>query len=393
MDKILDIHNYKRQFERQVELIKDNSKISKTNKKIAIDFKDYLLSEGISVAKIGRYLLDVRKFALMLNKSFDKADEKDLRKVVAGIEQSELAPESKKCFKVMIRKLYRFIRGINERGKYPKEVEWISIAIPKNHKKLPEELLTEEEIKRLIQNCENLRDKALFSCIAESGARISEIALMQIKHVSFEEYGARLTIKGKTGTRKVLVISSMPYLQQWINDHPYNENPDSYLWYSQKNQLLSYSRISFILKKASKKAGINKRVYLHLLRHSRATLMASIMSESAMKQYFGWGQDSKMAAIYVHMSGKDTDEAILRANGIEVSTKKRESSLKPIICLKCKTKNEVTNRFCKICGMILNEEEAQKILKVDIERQQADEIMNKLIKDPEIFELMKRKLT
>ena len=391
--RTMDIHNYGRQLERQIELLKEDSKISKENKKTSIEFKDYLLSEGIGVAKIGRYILDLRKFAKILSKDIKKANEKDLRKVVAQIEQSELAPESKKCFKVMIRKLYRFIRGINERGKYPKEVEWISIAIPRNHNKLPEELLTEEEIKRIIKNCGCLRDKALISSVSESGARVSEIAMMKIKHVSFEEYGARITIQGKTGTRKILVIASGPYLQQWVNEHLRNESPDSYLWYNPQGELLSYARISAILKRAAKKANVNKRVYLHLLRHSRATLMASVMPESAMKQYFGWGQDSKMAAIYVHMSGKDTDEAILRANGIEIKKENKESILKPITCEKCKTKNESTNKFCKICGMILDENEAKKVLKSDTERQQADEIMNKLVKDPEIFELIKRKLS
>ena len=41
----------------------------------------------------------------MLNKPFDKATEEDMRKIIADLEQGELAPEGKKCFKVMIRKL------------------------------------------------------------------------------------------------------------------------------------------------------------------------------------------------------------------------------------------------------------------------------------------------
>lgn len=49
----MDIHNYRRQFERQIELIKESKTISKVNKETALNFKDYLLSEGIGVAKIG----------------------------------------------------------------------------------------------------------------------------------------------------------------------------------------------------------------------------------------------------------------------------------------------------------------------------------------------------
>jgi len=388
----MDIHNYKRQLERQIELVQESKEISCENKKVIVEFKDYLLSEGIGAAKITRYLSDCKKFALMVKKSFCKANELDLRKIIAEIEQTNLAAESKKSFKIFLRKLYRFIRGFKDKGKYPPEVDWISIAIPKNHGKLPEELLTEDEIKQIIHHCGCSRDRALITAIAETGARVSEIGTMNIKHVSFEEYGARLTIKGKTGTRKVLAISSAPYMQQWINEHPKNSDPNAPLWYNPRGEFLTYSGISAILKKAARRAGIKKRIYLHLLRHSRATHMASIMSESAMKQYFGWGQDSKMAAIYVHMSGKDTDEAILRANGIEVEKKVKKSELKPLVCIRCKTKNESTNKFCKLCGMILDKETQEEVIRNEMTTKNMSDVMDKLLHDPEILTLIRRKL-
>ena len=42
----MDLHNYKRQLERQIELVQSDIRISKENKKTALEFKDYLLSEG-----------------------------------------------------------------------------------------------------------------------------------------------------------------------------------------------------------------------------------------------------------------------------------------------------------------------------------------------------------
>jgi site-specific recombinase XerD/RNA polymerase subunit RPABC4/transcription elongation factor Spt4 len=388
----MDIHNYKRRFERTLERINLSEDISKVNKQTILKFKDYCLSEGIGLAKIERYLFDLMKFSRMLKKPFQEASKEDLRGIIAELEQTNLSPETKKTFKIMLRKIYRFIRGIDKKGVFPEEVDWISINIPSNHKKLPEELLTEDEIKRIIQNCEKLRDKALISSIAESGCRVSEIGTMQIKHISFEEYGARLTVNGKTGMRKILVIQSAPYLQEWVNQHPTNDDSESYLWANCRGPFLSYTGISSILKKASKKAGIKKRVYLHLLRHSRATALASIMTEGSMKQYLGWTQGSKMAGIYIHMSGKDTDNAILEANGIEIQKEKKKSALEPKKCIKCNTINEATNRHCKICGLPLFKEEAEKLIKADAERSQADDIMNTLIKDPEIMALIKKKL-
>jgi len=389
----MDIHNYKQRFERTLQRIKDSKEISEENKKNAIDFKDYLLSENIGLPKIERYLADLMKLSKMLNKPFFEATEIDIRKVVGELNQTALADETKKTFKIMLRRFYRFLRGVTKKGTYPSEVEWISIAIPNNHKKLPEELLTEGEILGIIQNCRTLRDKALIATLAESGCRVSEIGNLQIKHVSFEEYGARLTVQGKTGMRKILVINSSPYLQEWINQHPLNENPEAFLWHGQRAEAIGYTRIMDILKNASRRAGIKKRVYLHLLRHSRATLLANKMSDSALKHYLGWTQSSKMAGIYIHMSGKETDETILEINGIHVNKEKKESLMKPKKCSKCRTINEATNRFCKLCGLPLDQKEADRILKADVERSQADEIMNQLTKDPEILELIKRKLS
>lgn len=388
----MDIHNYKKSFERQIELLKEDESILQENRDEGIRFKDYLISEGIGVARIGRYLLDIRKFAKLLNKPFKDATKDDLRRVIGEINKGGLAEESKKCFKIMVRKLYRFLYDIDEKGVYPDQVKWISIAIPKNHKKLPEELLTEEEVKLIIYNCKNLRDKALVSTLYESGCRISEIATMKIRSISFEEYGARLTVDGKTGMRKILVIKSTPFLQQWINEHSINDDPESFLWYNQRSGYLTYAGIMRFIKKASKSAGIKKRVYAHLFRHSRATHLASQMSEASMKHYFGWGQDSKMCGIYIHMSGESMDKAILKANGMEIKEEKKENQLKEKICLRCKTKNGTTNRCCYHCGLILDEEYAKEKLKEDTDRQIADNLMNKLIDDPEIFALIKRKL-
>lgn len=359
--------------ERQVELTRGQSDISRQNKQKIIEFKDYLLSEGIGYAKITRYIIDLRKLAVMLDKPFQDAEETDLRRVVAGIEQSSLAPESKKCFKVLIRKLYRFIRGITDKGVYPDEVKWISINISRNQRKLPEEILSETEVASIIQNCTNLRDKALISCLYESGCRIGEIMMLKIKHISFEEYGARLIVNGKTGMRKILIINSTPYLQSWLNEHPQNNSSDSFVWVGTSLKLISYTRAAYVLKNAAKRAEIKKRVHPHGLRHARATHLAGKMPEAAMKSYFGWGQDSKMCSTYIHLSGQQTDDAILRANGIEIIKDNKKSLTEPKTCLKCKTVNEFTNRVCKNCGMVLSLEEARMVIQEEADKRTAVE--------------------
>ena len=44
--------------------------------------------------------------------------------------------------------------------------------------------------------------------------------------------------------------------------------------------------------------------------------MANYLTEAQMNVYFGWVQGSDMPSIYVHLSGRDVDYAILKANGV-----------------------------------------------------------------------------
>lgn len=46
-----------------------------------------------------------------------------------------------------------------------------------------------------------------------------------------------------------------------------------------------------------------------------------------MKQYFGWIQDSNMASVYVHLSGRDVDNVLLKLNGINTGEEKKETGV------------------------------------------------------------------
>jgi len=393
MEKQKDIHNYQKRLDRIIDRVGSSGELSEHNSKIALGFKNELLAQNISVSKTSRYLQDVIWLNRQLKgKNFDDVVREDVKELLARMNQSELAESTKKGIKIMLRKFYRYIRGIDEPRKYPHEVDFFTLTISKSNSMIPEELLNEKEMSQIIRAGKSDRDKALLAVLCESGCRVGEVGTLRIKHINFEEYGARITVKGKTGMRKIILINSTPFLQIWLNNHPKGDDPESPMWIGPNGEFLSYARIKNILRFSVKKAGIKKRVYPHLLRHSRATILAKTLSDANMKNYLGWAQGSKMAGVYIHMSGKDTDEAILRANGIEIKKEKIESPLKPRECLRCKSKNPCTNKFCSICGLPLDEETAMKIIETDSKRNRADIIMNRLMEDPEILEIMEKKI-
>jgi integrase/recombinase XerD len=234
----------------------------------------------------------------------------------------------------------------------------------KSNKKLPENILKHEDIEKLIDATQNLRDAAYIATLYESGARRGELREMMIKHVEFDENGVVITLpKGKTGARRVRLVFASRYLKNYLDHHPTRSNKESYIWISQRENdtIASNQAIWNSLRRAAKHAGITKKVNPHAFRHARATYLAKHLTEQELKKYLGWTEGSEMASIYVHLSGKDIDDSILRMNGIIVEETKEDNALKTIRCPRCKEIQDKKASFCFKCGMPLNEASKENI--------------------------------
>jgi integrase/recombinase XerD len=110
-----------------------------------------------------------------------------------------------------------------------------------------------------------------------------------------------------------------------------------------------------------------------------------------MKEYFGWVGDSRMPAIYVHLSGRNVDNALLKLNGIktEEEVNQEERPLRIRQCGRCREVNPPTNMFCSKCGSPLDVKAA---LEVEKEQERTDQIMNRLFEDPKFRELVEEVL-
>ncbi len=111
---------------------------------------------------------------------------------------------------------------------------------------------------------------------------------------------------------------------------------------------------------AAKKAGITKRVHAHAFRRARATHLAKVFPEAVMKQIFGWTNDSDMAALYYHLSGKDVDEALLKLHGIKTENTE-EVKAETRVCRRCTAVNSAFSQFCKNCSFPLDSMEVIKL--------------------------------
>ena len=369
--------------------------ISKSSKSDIIRFVEHLQAKGLSKLRIAKYIHQLKVLAERAGKPLRRLGREDVEKLVAWINSSNYSEETKHSYKVALKKFYQWLRGCDEEAhEYPEEVRWIKTTIKRGRRLLPEALLTPEELRRLVEAAENPRDRALILTHYESGCRISETLSLRILNVRFDQHGAVLIVNGKTGPRRVRVIVAAPALASWLNIHPLRGDLNAPLWVGMgtvgRYKPLDYDGVRALLRRLAKKAGLNKRVYTHLLRHTRATELANILTEAQMKELLGWVQSSDMPSIYVHLSGRDVDSALLRAHGISSSLEeKQKPQLTFTTCPRCKQKAGPESKFCPKCGMILD---AQTAIKLEEERAKADRIMDMLMKDEEVRRLLARKI-
>jgi len=379
------IYNLDRQLAYFSAKLKKTNSISQPNKRLINEFLQSCKAEGLSKHRITKYLYMLARLAEMLRKDFKQTNKHDMEKLVANIEGSDSWSEwTKHDYKVTIKKFYKWLNGSEE---YPSTVKWIKTTMKNNRKMLPENLLTMEQLQALANATTNLRDKALIMCLYESGCRIGEFLGIKIKHIEKNDYGLKIMLYGKTGSRRILLISSASLLSEWLEVHPEKDNPEAWVWcgigYTNKGKMLSYPATKKLIKDLCLKIGIKVRIYPHLFRHSRATELAKTLTEAQLCEFFGWTQGSNMPATYVHLSGRDTDEAILKANKVK-DIKPTETGKVLRTCPRCKGINTSEDKFCKFCGMFLDVETAMKIEK---KRAVADMIANLLLSIPDIRKL------
>ena len=383
------IHNYEAKMISTLNGLKYNRSISERNKEVILRFKDEAFANGLSKGRVIKYIYDFTKLSEWLGKDFEDATKEDIKELVVKIEQSHYVDFSKRELKHCVKKLFKWMRNTED---FPPEVRWIKPNIGKIARiKLPEDLLSEDDVIKLINAANNPRDKAFVAMLYETGCRIGEILFIRLRHIQFDQYGATVIVSGKSGSRRLRIISSVPYLTDWLNNHREKDNRDSYLWICKGSKVMSYGRVRGMLENLGRKACVKKKLNPHNFRHSRATYLANRLTEAQMKEYFGWVQGSDMAAIYVHLSGRDVDQAILKIHGITNNNDKEESKLKPKNCPRCEEVNQATNKFCRRCGMPLEREMMMNITETDLEQNEADRILDELIKDGEFREMFLRK--
>ncbi|MGZ8523387.1 MAG: tyrosine-type recombinase/integrase [Chitinophagaceae bacterium] len=300
----IDIHNFKHRLE-LVELAIRSGEIPGKDQRNIWEFRDQCFANGLSLARVSKYMQCIKRLYFLSSCAILEASPRDIVSLLALIERSPWQPWTKHDYKLSLRKYLAFScrKDLSDLIKLPKST---------THK-LPEELLTPDDICVLMGFATDAMTRALIITLYESGCRIGELLGIRRKHVQMDAIGAVLIVDGKTGMRRVRVIEAAPYLDEWISEGSFS--PDDPIF------PISYFTFRKRLRALQVNAGIGKRIYPHLFRHSRATFLASYLTEAQLCMHHGWTIGSHMPRIYVHLNSKDLDSTLMNVPGILPATR------------------------------------------------------------------------
>ena len=141
------------------------------------------------------------------------------------------------------------------------------IERPQKKERLPE-VLSKNEVQRIISCTNNLKHRCILSTIYSAGLRVSELINLKIKDLDSDRMMIRIeNSKGGKDRYTLLSKSLLNELREYYKEY----HPQAYLFEGAHGREYSSTSIRRILKRACSKAGIKKHVKTHTLRHSFAT--------------------------------------------------------------------------------------------------------------------------
>ena len=271
---------------------------------------NYLLVEkGLSKKTIESYSSDLTRYLNFLKKkrihAITDADTSAILKHLISLRNSGLGAKSRARHLVTLRGFYRFF--IEE--KVIKNDPTRIIDLPKSGLKLPD-VLSFEEVERLLNTPDvnkpiGARDAAMIELLYAAGLRVSELVNLKVQDVNLEACFVRVFGKGS----KERVIPIGRYAKEKIEYYIKSFRPrllkniaSPHLFVARAGKPMTRQGFWKLLRKYGQKAGINRKIKPHSLRHSFASHLLEGGADLRSVQIMLGHVDISTTQIYTHVT-------------------------------------------------------------------------------------------
>lgn len=226
------------------------------------EYRVWLELQGKSKNTIKTYLSVVKHFIEFLKENYN-TDENNVKVYINKNTVLRFLAKKKEEKNLDLNSIRLYVRAISSFLKFLEMDNLIEeIKAPKIDKRLPK-FITIEEFNKIIENVKSERDKLILLILFYTGVRVSELINIKKEDINWEEGFVRIFGKG----RKERYVPLPKFLLEKLKE--YTKNREGKIFD------ISVRQVERIVKKYAQKAGINKKVTPHVLRHSLATTLLS----------------------------------------------------------------------------------------------------------------------
>ncbi len=181
------------------------------------------------------------------------------------------------------------------------KVNILKLVRPRRGRSLPK-VFSKEEVKRILNSTHNMKHRLLLWIIYSCGLRRSEVTNIRLRDLD-RERGILNIIEAKGMIDRIVPVPKKVWIK--IDEYIESYRPMIYLFEGHSGGRYSPESVYRVFKGALKKAGINKEVGVHSLRHSYAThLHESGLDIKYIQELLGH-KSTKTTEIYTHVSRRN----------------------------------------------------------------------------------------
>ena len=250
--------------------------------------KKEMLRRRYSIKTIKTYRECVKRFLNSNHKDVRKYSKKDIKEFLEGLAEKGAAGSTINVYLQALKFMMEY--ALNKRV-------WIDIRYSKTDRKRMPEVLSKEEVRSLFKTIKNPKHLLMAKLMYSAGLRVSELLNLRVRDLELTE-GYGWVRKGKGNKDRLFIIAHTlrPELTEWVRD----KSPDQLVFKGQKG-MMSPDTVRAIIRKAAKKAHINKNIHPHTLRHSFAThLIQDGCAVNSVQSLLGHNSPNT-TMVYVHM--------------------------------------------------------------------------------------------
>lgn len=221
--------------------------------------------EGCSLRTLDYYEVTVRKMFQSITEPIRKITTDDVRKYLSDYQGIN------NCSKTTIDNIRR---NISSFFTWLEEEDYIiKSPMRRIHKiktvKTVKEVISDEDIEKMRDKCNNLRDLAIIDLLYSTGIRIGELVRLNIDDINFEERECVVFGKGDKERRVYFDAKTKIHLQGYVNNRDDN-NPALFVTLDAPYDRIKISGVEIRLRRLGRELGIS-RIHPHKFRRTMAT--------------------------------------------------------------------------------------------------------------------------